>query len=32
MRFDHALQCSLVFYMTQILSPKIRPEPPDGAG
>lgn len=32
MRFDHALQCSLVFYMTQILSPKIRPEASDGAG
>jgi thiopeptide-type bacteriocin biosynthesis protein len=24
MRFDHALQCTLVFYMTQILSPKTR--------
>jgi thiopeptide-type bacteriocin biosynthesis protein len=29
MRFDHALQCSLVFYMTEILSPKARPAPSD---
>lgn len=31
MRFDRGMQCSLVFYMTQILSPKVRPPAPDEA-
>ncbi|MEX1362766.1 MAG: thiopeptide-type bacteriocin biosynthesis protein, partial [Nannocystaceae bacterium] len=29
MRFDRGLQCTLVFYMTQVLSPKARRPPPD---